>query len=40
MADNQITEDGDDEFEIIEGEEPVQEPVQDDDDSDDEFRNP
>ena len=36
MADNQITEnDGDDEFEIIEGEEPVQEPVQDDDDSDD-----
>jgi hypothetical protein len=37
MADNQMTEnDGDDEFEIIEGEEPVQEPVQDDaDDSDD-----
>lgn len=36
MADNQITEnDGDDEFEIIEGEEPVQEPVQDDDDDDD-----
>ena len=34
MADNQITED--DDFEIIEGEEPVQEPVQDDaDDSDD-----
>lgn len=36
MADNQMTEnDGDDEFEIIEGEEPVQEPVQDDDDSED-----
>ena len=35
MADNQITEnDGDDEFEIIEGEEPVQEPVQDDADDD------
>jgi hypothetical protein len=37
MADNQLTEnDGDDEFEIIEGEEPVQEPVQDDDSDDDE----
>jgi len=37
MADNQLTEnDGEDEFEIIEGEEPVQEPVQEDaDDSDD-----
>jgi len=36
MADNQLTEnDGDDEFEIIEGEEPVQEPVQDDDSDDD-----
>ena len=37
MADNQMTEnDGEDEFEIIEGEEPVQEPVQEDaDDSDD-----
>ena len=36
MADTQMTEnDGEDEFEIIEGEEPVQEPAQDDTDDDD-----
>ena len=36
MADTQLTEnDGEDEFEIIEGEEPVQEPAQDDTDDDD-----